>query len=154
MWVKLPEVAVTVSVYVPAGVPGDGVGVKLLPPPPHAGIDKVASMAAVSRTAANPARTGTMLTRRRSKTNAAPTSATIRASHPTGKLKGAGGERKFPGTTVPRALVMTLTVASTGVVPFSESEAGETVHVASAGAPVHARATVPVNPSISPKVSV
>jgi hypothetical protein len=45
-----------------------------------------------------------------------------------------------------RAVVVTLTVAVAAVVPVKVTEAGETVQLAVAGAPLQVKATVPVKP--------
>jgi hypothetical protein len=45
-----------------------------------------------------------------------------------------------------RAVVVTLTVAVAAVLPLNVTEAGETAQVASVGAPLHVKATFPLNP--------
>jgi hypothetical protein len=52
------------------------------------------------------------------------------------------------------AVVVTVTVTFTEVVPSSVTEDFESVHVAFAGAPAHVNCTVPVNPSIGAKVAL
>jgi hypothetical protein len=47
-----------------------------------------------------------------------------------------------------RAVVLTATLKVAGLVPFSASDAGFTEQVDAAGAPVHARFTVPVKPDV------
>ena len=61
-----------------------------------------------------------------------------------GRLRTAGGRSRVRGATIDRAVVLTLTVALAAVVPLKGSEFGDTVQVASVGAPVQASETVPV----------
>src|SRR5262245_13991229 len=61
------------------------------------------------------------------------------------KSKGLSGPLG-PGDTIPRAVVETVTLNGPGDVPLMFTDAGEIVQLEAAGAPVHARLTVPVNP--------
>ncbi len=52
------------------------------------------------------------------------------------------------------AVVVTVMVAFTAVVPLNENEAGDGVHVAPAGAPVHVKVVVAEKPPAGVKVNV
>ena len=57
-----------------------------------------------------------------------------------------GRRSRFPGTTIDRAVVVTVTVAFTAVVPLSVRDVGLSVQFEDSVVSVHASATVPVKP--------
>lgn len=57
------------------------------------------------------------------------------------------------GGKAARAVVLIVTVATTGVVPFRVRVEGDTVHVAALGAPEQARPTEPLNPDVPARFS-
>ena len=65
-----------------------------------------------------------------------------------GGVRMLGGRSSVRGATIDRAVVDTLTVALAAVVPLRGSELGDTVQVASVGAPPQVSETVPVNPGV------
>ena len=156
LWVTMVEplvtVPVTVSVYVPAGVPtacGGGTSGLLLPPQP--GIELAASNATDKTADANPSRRGTnpsSCSRRRHAMYMA--TLKVRASHNTMRdgIRMPGGCNGVRGAAIPRAVVVTVDIAFTNVVPLIARLEGATLQVASDGAPVHVRERVPVNPGV------
>ena len=131
-----PEVAVTVSVDVPAGVP-------IVPPPPPPIGDPPLPQEVHSTTNSN----GTVRlsqTRRRLTAVAKPASiadAKVHGSH------GSPDSGPGKGNNIDRAVVRTLTVTIASVVPSSVSEEGETEHVDAVGAPLQLSDTAPERPS-------
>ena len=128
-----PEVPVTVSVYVPAGVPVC-VLVWLPPPPPQAFMHK----ARKSPHATRARKYGLERVRRRSHPAANPQS---RGRNATEKAS-----RRRPVVTPQRkamelAVVVTFTWSVVLLVPFRVTEPLASAHVVVAGAPVHASVT-------------
>ena len=130
--VKLPEVPVTVSVYVPLGVPGERGEVLPLPPPQEA------------------ESTSTNSTRVSGASHLLPSFPRFNASHktertvrPSGVNKmaaiGATGKLVRRGIASIGAVVVTLTVTVAALVPLRATAKGETEHVASDGAPAQAK---------------
>ena len=143
-WVSLPEAALTVSVYTPAGVPDEARGTFPLPPQED-------QNATESRATASPSEA-----RRRAR---AATLATIEKSssqnnHEPGTGPFAAGGAGIDGGNIDLAVVVTDTVTLTGVVPLAVTEPGVTVHVAACGAPSQASFTVPVKPGVPFKLRV
>jgi len=124
---SLPEVAVTVMGYVPAGVPAGG-GCKLLPPL-HAGCNRISAETRQSRNRPN------MRRRRRSRPMPMP----IRANPGTGNQRPRKRRlnRLTAGRVTGRAVVVMFRLGAVG--PFNVTEAGEKLHAAPVGAPEHVR---------------
>src|ERR1043166_5969964 len=129
--VRFPEVPVTVSAKVPAGVPG------FPPPPAPPAVPPPPPQAVVNAT------TKAAITRARRMRRLLPPSATTTTANPrqqnnqrsTISLSIAGGLKLEGGTSIARAVVVTCTVTDLAFVPSSVMEAGETLQVARAGAP-------------------
>ena len=133
LWLKAedpePTVPVTVSVEVPAGVPGLCVMLGLLPPRPHP---------ASARASNNPEASGTMLNRprpalhhsRRATAHAIPTrtKASINRTLKPGDGGGAGGRGRKRGGPVEAAFVVTVTVTFVAEFP-GVTELGEIAQV-------------------------
>jgi hypothetical protein len=129
---RAPDVAVTVSIYVPAGVPGARDA-----PPPH----EQQQNPAVNRSIAdNPSRPVQAIPRRimRRTARSPMRSSTVTRS----AAGGAIGEMGACGTTNADAVVGTLMIKGTASMPSIFTTAGETEHDASAGAPAHANVIV------------
>ncbi len=142
---------VTVSVYVPTGVPpapGGGGG----PPPPQAGIARAAKNSTHSRAVPAPSQA------RRRLATARLTSITASSHQNTCgrplRLPAMGGPRWGRGAPIARAVVVTLTVALTVAVPFKATAVGLGVQVEAGGAPLQASDTVPLKPVVPVKASV
>jgi len=145
--------ALTVSVYVPVGVPACGVTCAPEPPPPHD-----VSATAASRTKMKTDATAIRLQTRRRPNPAAHSTAitktaiaklSVRASDCSGgqvsRSAGAGPglPDRDPETD---ACVGTLTLKGVAPVAATASGDGDALHEASAGAPMHEIETLPENP--------
>lgn len=143
-WVSVAEpdaaVAVRVRLYVPAGVPGRAL--------PHEASVAVTKIMTGSRAVTNPRRTGLSPRWRRNRAKAALASSAASASNQTGTLRSIVGGGRRRGADIPRAVVATLTVVFTVLVPVRESDEGVIVHVERFGAPAQVSATVPVKPAV------
>lgn len=129
-----PLVAVTVTLDVPVGVPGSGVGAFLLPPPPQAGKIRIV----VASTISADHRTEFRLppANVREKTRPKP------ATHNAGNRVRCCKWEDAVAAVVAIVIVAGLVVA----VPLAEMDEGVIAQVASAGSPAHARAIVPLKP--------
>jgi len=141
---SLPEAALTVSVYSPAGVPGEVRGT--FPLPPQEDQNATESRAAAS---ANEARR-----RVRAVTLATIEKSSSQNNHGLRTRPLAAGGAGIDGGSVERAVVATDTVTLTGAVPFAVTEPGVTVHVAAWGTPSQASFTVPAKPGVPFKLKV
>jgi hypothetical protein len=137
---------VTVRVYFPVGVPGLLVTLELPPPPPQPAIAKISSNPAASVTNTAQGRL-TRGCRRLRTTQARPERSTASRSDPVrqGESGGAGGSSRERGALIEGAVVVTLTVTFVAELP-AVNGFGETVQVASEGAPVQVKATLWLNP--------
>ena len=142
----LPDVAVTVIMYVPAGVPVTGGGVVELEPPPQPTI----SVAAVMGISTRHAESATRAKRRRlAGLCVAASKVAINssmASAENGNIRIAAGgcilvAGSDCGDSMPRAVVATVTLTAAGVFAVSAVLAGA-LQVAAVGAPVQAKVTV------------
>ena len=147
---------VTVSVYVPAGVPG------LLdppPPPPPPPPPQAASAKASTKTAPSGNHAGVWclaprrLRRTAAHANAASSRASIHSAPSRGERGGTGGSCGAPGGLSDAAVVVTVTVTLVGVLP-AVTGLGDTVQVASEGAPEQVKLTAPDNPPSPPTLRV
>jgi len=130
---KAPAVAVTVRGYVPSGVPGE----RDPPPLPH---EQHQNAAVNTSMADSPNRPVPAIPRRTA-------SRTIRIPRKSNSVTknavgGVIGEVGAFGTTSPGAVVVTLTVTGTALMPSRLTMAGETEHTARFGAPPHFSVTV------------
>lgn len=148
----VPEVAVSVKLYVPLAVP-----LELEAPPPQAArpqtlTRKAAKTIVATRAvpslwsdAARRSRGGVAMT---NNSNMASKTANnvLRNDSPTSKGDAGNRSPEFGGANIwPVACVTKVTVTSVGA-PVAVNEVGETVQVDNAGAPVQARVTMPTNP--------
>ena len=142
LWVKLPDVAVMVSEYVP-------VGVRRFPPPapafppPHAAQRTTSKKVAVSANPAGGRALKRLLARRAN--NVKPTRKAIQIG--THRLPWLGGSAQGATGAKDRAVVVTVRVAVTASLPFGATELGEIVQLASLGVPEHVNATLWLNPA-------
>ena len=147
LWVSVadPDVtfAITVRLYVPAGVPRCGA-----PLPPVHEVSAPVAIIATKNSVTNPSRAGCSPRRRRNRAKVALASSAASASHQTGTLGNTIGGGRWRGTAIPRAVVLTFTVVFMVLVPLRESDEGVIVHTERLGAPVQVRATVPVKPEV------
>lgn len=92
---------------------------------------------------------------RRPTVQAIPATAMASINKPTPRegIAGAGGSGRERGRAELAAVVVTVTVTFVGVLP-AVTGFGETVHVASDGAPVQVKLTFPVSPPSPPTLSV
>jgi hypothetical protein len=131
--VRLPDVPESVSVYVPVGVPGFP-GFRtfvLLPPQPAtARLNKSRTARLV---AVHPG-----VARRAKEAKTANTRVPNRDIHKKSGLEGPG---RSLGEKDDGAVVLTVTVAETGLTPSGVTVAGSTLHVAPEGAPEQLRVT-------------
>ena len=124
------------------------------PPPPHPTSAKVSN---------NPKASGIMVDRhrptpgwlRRMMTHAVAARAKASITRPLrpGNGGGAGGSGRERGAPIEGAAVVTVTVTLVAELP-AVTGFGETVQVASEGAPVHVKFTAPDNPPSPPTLSV
>ncbi len=131
-----PEVAVTVRVDVPAGVP------IVPPPPPPIGDPPLPQEVHSTTNSIGNAR----LIQTRCRLTAVAKLASIAKlnSHRSHGSPDSGSGR---GNNIDRAVVRTVTVTIASVVPSSVSEDGETEHVDAVGAPLQLSDTAPEKPS-------
>lgn len=142
-------VPVTVSEYVPAGVPGFVCPIPPpppLPPPPQAVSTNISNSSAVSRINAR-RKDLTSWAQRRAVTqsivrNIAASMGKLVKRRNVGGIGGKGRERGRPSDG---AVVVTVTVTGVAEAP-SRADPGETTQVDAAGAPVQAKETVPPLP--------
>lgn len=125
---KAPTVAVTVSVYVPAGVPGEP-WEELEPP------QEVHITPATMSTPRHASRSRKVLPFRAARQSAKRLARVKRQTTPV-PSRPMGVFMTRPTINVP-AVVVTLTVKETACVPSSVTEDGETEQAASKGAPLH-----------------
>jgi len=138
LWETLPDVPVTVSVKVPAGVPvPDGGGVWEPPPAkPAQPLARVTSRSALLN--ANTTRPRRPATRARNA--AAIDIARIK------RIAANGGKGRTPGMAKPRAVVVIETDTDVPV-PLGVTDAGVTVQVEALGAPTQVKEIAWLNPS-------
>lgn len=139
MWFTPPELLVTVSEYVPFGVPGM---CTLLLLPPQALMKRIETRAReYTMPILRPSALGVKLARKVSRRSAS-------SNGTTHHWFGIGGQ--FCGsvlnTIIDGAMVAMVTWKVTGKDPSSATEVGRTVHVANKGAPAQVNVTVPVKP--------
>lgn len=140
--VRLPEVAVMVTVKVPAGVPTilGGPGGLELPPPEELAQPAMATARRTSVAAHTASRVRCFLCATKITTiPSASSQPVISRSSPTG-IRGSAGH------TSDRAVVVIVTVAAVAALPLGVTKPGETAHVVVAGAPLHVKDTPWLNP--------
>jgi len=126
----------TVSMYVPAGVPLPR-EVDIDPPPPHAAHTSTSSKLKLSATQARRRRVPSVA-------SAAKPISPSTSRRPRGVPTS--GRSCVPGPASARAVVVTRTVACPRLDPSSVTSEGSTVHFAPCGAPLQLSFTVPCNP--------
>ena len=147
MAVWLPDVAVTVIVEVPAGVPVVGGGVVELDPPPHPPIKVAAAMGMSTRQTDNAIRANR---RRPAGRCVVASTVAIRSNIASTEIGSmgipAGGCILVAGcdcgTSKPRAVVVTVTATAAGVPAVTATAAVGTTQVAAVGAPEQVMVTL------------